>query len=326
MKRDSRRGLTIVELLVVTGLMAAVFGLVMVMGRPSPSSTIRQAAREFASLLLAAQSRGLGVTEGAAVIIQPLGSDLGTVVYEAEMLPLLRGCMCDGMPPEPGQVEATLTFLNGLPSAAERLTAYKIRFGSAPEEAEQQPLSPWYAFTPPNTARFRQTSGQTAGNTVWPRAAGVLEAYLARFPVRGDSALTFSKQVAIDLRHSGVGEELSSPADGHGYGTFAGKGSLAVVYDDVGRVGEVMRWVDPADQRPPDDQPIVPTQTIYFLFAPRSEIEAGANTLANSSAIWVAINPQTGRVTVANNVPQEGDGSTALAAARENARTGASLK
>jgi len=46
------------------------------------------------------------------------------------------------------------------------------------------------------------------------------------------------------------------------------------------------------------------------------------NTLSRSDAVWVAMHPQTGRVTVSSNVPQTGTGASALRNARANARAG----
>jgi len=330
-----RSAFTIVELLVVTGLMASLFALVLTMGRPNQRSSSRRAAQEFASFLLATQTRALGVSEGAAIIVEPSSTNpsVASVVHAAFMPPLLRGRVT-GMPPAPppspppaGDPSAVLTFAGNLPPEADRASAYKIRFESPLDMVERQPASPWFAFVPPHTAVFRVTSGQTQANTVWPRAVGdQLDGVIGRYPQRGGEALALGKLTAIDLRFSGVGEEPTSPLDGHGYGALAGKGAIGLVYDQVGRVGEVMRRVEEAAARTSADQPIVPTQTIYFFFAPASMIANGENTLSSQSAAWVAVNPQSGRVLVAENIPRAGTTSADVFAAREKARLGVALK
>lgn len=329
-----RAAFTIVELLVVTGLMVALFGLVLTIGRPNQRSSCRRAAQEFASLLLATQSRAIGVPEGAGIIVEPSSANasVAAVVHAAVMPPLLRGRVT-GMPPAPlpnpppGDPSALLTFAGNLPSKIDRASAYKIRFESPLDVPERQPASPWYAFLPPESAVFRSASGQTQANTVWPRAVGSeLDGVIARYPQRGGEALSFGKAIAIDLRYSGVGEEPATPLDGHGYGELAGKGAIGLVYDQLGRVGEVMRRVEDGAARTGADQPLAPTQTIYFFFVPASIIANGANTLSSENAAWVAVNPQSGRVLVAENVPRVGTTSEDLFAAREKARQGVSVR
>lgn len=313
----SRRAFTLVELLVVMSLLAALFALVLGgLGRQSSATTVRRTAQDTASRLLAVQSRALGKAEGAALVIvpDPNATRMGTSVLDAITYPLVTGSVT-GMPPaDPRQTSATVTF-TGAP-----VDAYKIRFQLSDTNGHlSSATSPWFAYEA-GVARFRDSAGQTLGNTIWPRRAN--QAVLARYPACTSTAGVFmSNQVAIDLRHSGMGED---PAAAHGYGRFEGTGSIAVAYEQVGRVGEVMRRVQEA--RTAADQPIEPNGVIYFLVGLREDIQAGRNTLASIQSVWVAINPQTGRVTVAENIPQTAEDKTALAAARANARLGASVK
>ena len=64
------RGFTLVELLVVVSIMASLFGLIVVGMRPSVGGELRRAAQQFASVLLAAQSRGIGDPKGSAVVLE----------------------------------------------------------------------------------------------------------------------------------------------------------------------------------------------------------------------------------------------------------------
>jgi hypothetical protein len=64
-----------------------------------------------------------------------------------------------------------------------------------------------------------------------------------------------------------------------------------------------------------------PVEPIYFLVAARADIDANPDqSLASDRSLWVAIQPQTGRVTVSSNIAQAGKDQVALRAARANAR------
>jgi hypothetical protein len=122
------------------------------------------------------------------------------------------------------------------------------------------------------------------------------------------------KRVAIDLRFSGLGDDVSTT-----WGSLAAKGTIGVAFDMAGRVDTLMQQV----LSTPEQQvvePIDPVEPVYFLFVPRSEVRDGVNTLALEDAYWVVIQPPTGQVGVARNVPQQDTTPAALRAARENAR------
>lgn len=288
--RRSRGGFTIVELLVVTGIIATLFGLIAAANRGEERGGARRAAQEFASQLLAAQSRALGRPEGAAVIVEADVDNArqGTVIQEA------------GMPP-PMVVGAPNGALQNAPA-----DGYKVRF-QATSGSGMMPVSPWLALSGGRAVR-RQSAGQTPENTLdGPVAAD--EAVVVRRPVEGPEPVTLSKQVAIDLRHSGVGDDASAA---HGCGRLEGLSPVALVFDPTGRVAEVIRRVDGGGSA----DPIVPNEIIYFLFTERDAIDRDAS-LTSDEAFWVAVNPQTGRINVSANVPST---SGSLSAARFNAR------
>lgn len=318
-----RRGFTLVELLVVMGLLAALFALVLGgLGRPNVATNARRTAQDLASRLLSTQSRALGKPEGASLIVAPDAANarMGTAILDAVTQPLVTGSV-SGMPPSnPRQTSVAVS----ITAAADVLaSAYKIRFQASGTNGQLSPgASPWFAYAS-GMASFRASAGQTLANTIWPNTASQAnEAVIARYPTPVSSGgAAMAQQIAIDLRHSGMGQD---PTASHGYGRFENNGSIAVAYEQVGRVGEVMRKVQ--ESRTATDQPIEPNGVIYFLVALRDDILAGRNTLANAQSVWVAINPQTGRVTVAENIPQSAEDKAALSAARANARAGASIK
>jgi len=292
----SRAAFTLIELLVVTGLMVMLFGLILAGGRGGGSkSDVRRAAQEFASMLLAAQSRALGHPEGAAVIVQaePDQPRLGTVLHDGMGLPpIVVGVDGDG----------------GLQSSPQLAEGYKLRFRMAAGDGYAT-VSPWLSLRD-GEARRRDSVGQTAANTIdVPPAAE--EAEVVRYPVTGPSPVKLTSKVAIDLRHSGVGDD---PAASHGHGRFQDQSPVAVVFDQTGRVAEVIQQMGTTGGSQID--PIVPSETIYFLFADRESINQNT-ALASQRAFWVAVNPQTGRINVSSNEPVSG---TDLVTARSKAR------
>lgn len=293
----SRTAFTLVELLVVASLMAMLFGLVLSVGRGGggAKSGARRAAQEFASMLLAAQSRALGKPEGAAVIVEAEGGQprLGTVLHEGVGLPpVVVGVN------ENGQLQQS-------PQLAE---GYKLRFRMAAGDGFAT-VSPWLSLRN-SQAQRRESVGQTPANTIAaPPAAD--EAEVVRYPVMGPKPVKLSNQVAIDLQHSGVGD---LPTASHGHGRFQGQSPVAVVFDQTGRVAEVIQQVGTAGGPPVD--PIVPSEIIYFLFADREAITQNTS-LSSDKTYWVAVNPQTGRINVSSNEPVSGGD---LVTARSKAR------
>lgn len=307
-------GFTLVELLVVTGLIASLLALVVTAGRPSETSSVRRAAQEFAGMLLAAQGNALGNPQGAGVMIAPNGgnSRMATQAYGAMMQPLATGSVSGWPPADPRQSSVPVSVAADSSLLA---NAFKIRFQSAGGDV----LSPWFSYIS-GTASFRASAGQNNQNTIWPKGGSGLQAAVAQYPSVGPSTLIMAKQVAIDLKHSGVGE---NPSASHGYGSFESLGTVAIAYDEVGRLSEVMCKVQ--ESRSTSDQPIVASETVYLLFAARSAIEQNSS-LSSENSIWLAINPLSGRTTLATNVPQSTSDAAALKAARAKAREGSSLR
>jgi hypothetical protein len=351
---------TLIELLVVASIMLLMFGLVLTGARPSPRGQIRQAAQSLASLLMSAQSQALGNAAGAGLVLQSgtvagLPATMGTTAAAAALPPFLTGTTGPGFPPSNPRVSGTAVTLIPLNGDADEVQhGYKIRFGGAVATGGAYPFQPptaWMSLIAPpasggvactGTVLLRygvSTSGSNVAS-VWPEptknASGgnnPLDFQIARYPVVAETLLDMPRTVAVDLRYSGIGEDTSSvwnqsawvssgTAVG-GWGTLAGKGSIAIVFDSVGGVDSVMQNIEgPASRR--SQPPIDPVEPIYLFVTARSEIdEPTFSALSSPQAMWVAIHPQTGRVTTAPNVPQTGVDATALRASRAKARAAA---
>lgn len=326
-----RRGMTLVELLIVAGLIAVFLGLVVV-GVRGGRQAQKRGADTLASTLAVAQARALGVPEGAAVILATgTGTETNaaaacTSVFDAVMQPLIEAT-ATGLPPSPVSAISAPVML--APTTGDDVQrAYKIRVsGTQAGAAAVAPATAWLGFAPSSatsgTVQFRTMLGQTPNNTVWPKplAGGTFSASLAQYPVRSSAMVQLDEGIAIDLGFSGIGDDRSTA-----YGRLDGKGAIAVVFDRVGRVAEIIQQV-------PEPGPVtftsgtvappaIPVGTIYFLVAPRDVIASGSNTLSRDDAQWVALSPQTGRIFVADNVPQSASDTGALRDARAKVRQG----
>jgi prepilin-type N-terminal cleavage/methylation domain-containing protein len=319
----SRKGFTLVELLVVTGLIASLLGLVVVGMRSngSDASQTRRSAQALASAFLATQSRAFGSPTGAGVIIDPAGVQ-GVVVSAALMHPLITGSV-SGMPPsDPWVSGTTITFAPDNAEVSDLVHGYRIMLSSNVTSGSTAPVSPnstWLAFTPLTsnsaTIQLRSAVGQTTQNTSWPKNTAPY-ASIARYPSLASPIAAMEKSVAVDLRNSGVGNDPTTS-----FGQLHNKGAVAVTFDRSGVVAEVMQNVLASGVRSVDPQP--PQQPIYFLIAPRADIDnAAVNVLSNPNNVWVTVFPGTGRTAVSANIAQTGTDATALRAARANATLG----
>jgi hypothetical protein len=265
------------------------------------------------------------------------------------MLPLITGTSTPaGLVPQT-LIAATIQLAPTNADPDDLASGYKIQLGGGPLSGTIpfQAASPWLNFDyatsnaalASGTVSFRLTAGQSPWNTIWPaptvNASGAANPFVfrvARYPSKADVAIDLPKAVAIDLRYSGIGEDnatiwnqstwVSSGTAVPGWGTLGGKGAIAVVFDSVGGVDGLMQQVF-GSQGNRSQAPIDPIEPIYLLVTARDWIDDTTKPpLSNPQAMWVVLHPQTGRVSVANNVPQLDTDKTALRAARAKARTG----
>jgi len=314
-----RTGFTLVELLVVASIFAMLFGMIALGARPNSRGNVRLAAQQLASVLLATQTRALGSAAGAGLIFEStgVGNRQSSTVFNGDVPPFLEGT-ATGMPPATlSALTATVTVSPTTGAAADLQNGYRIQFFKKGQNA--QPAGAWMGFAPPSTVSLRTLDGQTANNTIWPRPAGgtSMDVRITCYPTPGNVALVLPKTAAIDLRFSGVGDNPATT-----WGTLANKGNIGLVYDTVGGLDTVMQQVTSAPALR-TVQPYQPTGPLYFFVVSRAELDnAAINTLASDQSVWVMVHPQTGRVTVSSNIPQNGTSATAVNLARKNARNG----
>lgn len=324
-RRQARRGYTLTELLIVMAIVSGVLGLVLTGARASRRSVgdIRRGAQQFVSILLSCQSLSLGSPTGAAVMIDSEGL-LGETVSQARRFPFIEGTVAQGMPPaDPSAAAVAVSLTPTNDDAAALVQGYKIRFLERGQDTDG-PASDWFSLlcTAPPAAivRLRAENGQTSRTAVWPAAptSGTLSFQIARYPIPAGLSQALPDGVAIDLRHSGYGDESMTD-----WSSLHSKGVIAVGFDPVGAIDSLMQNVLPAAGKLRTVQPITPYEQIYFFVTLRSDIEDPAvNALASEKALWVVIHPRTGRVKIAPNVPQQTDDAAALRAARAKARQG----
>ena len=272
-------GFTLVELLVVSALFLLFFSLVVTAARPSPVSQVRQFTQDLSSAILAAQTRAMTAESGAGLMLDPAG----TLVFASLSLPPIVGT-ASGVSATATSVTATFTPTNA--DSSDLSTCFAVRLLSG--GASGAPITPWMTFAPPNTATFNTSMNQTMNNTVLP-AASSLGFIAARYPARGDVVSTAPRFAAIDLRYSGVGMVTTDP-----FGTLTGSGTVSLRFDRTGYLDMLTR----TSGTPPA---LVPPAPLYLLVASTTDISANTS-LRSPTSRWIAIAPETGRVTVAMNV------------------------
>lgn len=285
--RASRRrlGFTLIELLVVTALFLLFFSLVAAGVRPNPASQVRQLSQDLSSAVLAAQTRALTSESGAGLMIAP-GSLVtssttiatGTTVFAAQSPPHILGSVTGLAVTLP----TTGSFTPTNADAADMANGYAVRLtGSSGTVA-----TPWLSFTS-GTIGFNASLNQTMHNTVLP--TGVNRFMIARYPLAGGLAISAPRFAAIDLRYSGVGMVTADP-----FGSLAASGTVSLLFDRDGRLDTLTRT---------SGSPLALTAPapLYLLVATTADIAANTSLMSPISR-WIAIAPDTGRVTVAMNV------------------------
>jgi len=329
---DIRKAFTLVELLVVTGLMGALLGLILVGFRPNEDAQIRQAANTLASVIRHSQTLAMSSPQGASLVLVTASTGASTAsVWQGDVLPTIRG---SGLFALTSGSSGSLT--SCLPINADSvLPGYQVRFSTS-GASNAGPWGPWLGFsgTAPLPNVFLQPElGQTPSTVVLP-PSGPVSFEMPQRPIKS-LAISLPKLAVIDTRWSSIGNDIDPNAPfvfnaastgtltissttspfktslvSLARGTLASAADIAISFDRSGTVTSVLALPSVGMSVKPN-APLTPTSPIYFLVTGVSAASA-ANALdivQSSSPIWVAINPATGAVQTGKNQPP---GSIAL--------------
>lgn len=344
-KHDNSRprtlhGFTLVELLVVTGLMAVFFGLIVSGLRPTEDSEVRSATQGLVSSLIRSQTLALSKPDGFGLLLKTSTETAGIssasgATFAAPQPAILTTAtsLVTASPSGPGvqltgqthlSAAATLSGTQAsvglaIPENADNVAdAYRIRFGVSTSGADAPAtFGRWLAFEATSdlsgVVTFLGTTGQTESNTVWPiaYAPSLLRCQIARRPETTETAVAFSKNVAIDMRYSGVGDDPYVACSAFDHPINGSLGDIALLFGMTGGIDAVI----PANLvgksgLDPTKAAAKPTAPIYLLVTPRSLIDANASCLRTQRTVWIAISPSTGRVLTGKNTPQSSDPPT----------------
>ena len=292
-KSDNRRGMTLVELLVVI----TILGLLAVTVLPNLGNTggrrkVREAARAVASFVTAGQSRALGSRAGGGVWIDPLGNMIasGTLSVGAAI------DLADADVGSPYSGDSTSSTVSISPLNAATVSGTFVG-GCNPPSSTNNLIriqgSPSFFLLSSVTGStgvisLRSNAGQSVDNTVWPPSGARLQYEIIGPPTRSPGiSLTLGDGVAIDLLHSWFASNIQAIV---GSGTTP----FQILYDSTGRPQHLcFNGVRLAINDP-----------IYLLVASIESIQENPNpTLAPKDAYWVAIDPRGGSPKVAEVNP-----------------------
>lgn len=313
--RQIRSGFTLVEILVVMGMLAGFMALILAGMRPTGGSQARQLAQLVSASFLTAQSKSFASPTGSALVLSGSANGLAFAcnsIYRADVAPFIVGTCTAGVPPTSLSATTSSATLAPTNTAADGLVdGFKIRFYS--DLANGSAPSVWFAFNPTNTVvSFNTAINQTIDNTVWPvpYPGRPLDFEIARYPKASGLDFVPTPKACIDFRYSGVGDV---PANA--YGTLSAEGvTITILFNRQGGLETVVGSASSG--------PASPTAPLYLLVASLVDIEDNAS-LQSENSRWVTIAPSTGRVTVSPNVPA-GNVVDARALARQGSTGGGS--
>jgi hypothetical protein len=206
----------------------------------------------------------------------------------------------------PAVTSANIGFINPPSNADSVSDGYQIRFSAG------GPYGPWFRFEPAKTGdpsgvvSMRADLGQTPATAVWPTltSGGSIGCEISRMPRASQAAFTFPKNVRLETRYSGVGDEVNvniKPAP-----LLCSVNTLGGIYLHFDRTG-ALSTIIPGN----GSNPIKTTKPVYLLIAGASQVSTDS-ALQSQTATWVAVLPGVTRVLTGKNVPQPKANDSAL--------------
>jgi len=319
--RRRRAGLTIVELLVVVGIMLA-FAAVVVpsLGTSIESRRGREAVRMLTTLISKAQVRALGGREWAGFMVDTgTGSSYAAVdVSLADVPPVYRGDAVPALLQVTGSTILGTRTASGTNGELELSGTSGVRGGDLIRFDDRGPfyeidsgttLGPAVTGT---TIRFEfrgfdsaqnfdasnpddamnEESGYRLHNTPWPSVTSTgLPFEILRQPVRSGSPFTLPDARVIDLQYSGYGPPVTGAfrtfADVVGAGNRVA--SVAVLFDGTGRLRQLLVAVGVATASP---RRLTVTGPVLLLVGRPDRIGQGFNAAAGGDDDGIGANWQ----------------------------------
>jgi prepilin-type N-terminal cleavage/methylation domain-containing protein len=302
---NARRGMSLVELLVVVAILGVLAVTVIpLLANSAEGRKTREAARSLVSYVAQSQTRVLGRTEWGGFWMVPVaGTNYALDLFSADVPAVFQG---DALPTT---VSGSSTVMSGTPvfvitgsiggSTVSGTIGDLVRFDGT---------GPWYAFVNATTLTLRGTGAfsvenvnQTAINTPWPASKVPLTYELMRQPIRSGSPFSFPEGRCIDLSWSGYGgpsdyeNNLFSSA-----AVFDQGNAIAVLFDGTGRLRQLAG----------NGKRITPSGPVFLLVGRsdrvgnvRSALDPRDDSIGTNwqyaDSYWIGIDPLTGVTKVA---------------------------
>jgi prepilin-type N-terminal cleavage/methylation domain-containing protein len=273
-----RRGVTLVELLVVVAVLAILLATSLAMLRPvMKDMKVREAARMVNAYLAGAQARAAALNRPVGVYIERFENKPGAAyqLFIAETPPPYAGDeVASRAVLSSGGNSATFTGQNALLTALCGSGDF-IRFDYK---------GPYYRIT-----------GVSAGSVTFDRegypepAAGTVAYQILRKPVKSSvGPLDIPEPLAIDIANSGIGMDGKFSATGPGpiILSFAPNGAVHRVYEGTGAGNYTVTSPDGA---------------VHLLIGWADKVGAGTENLEDGGSRWVSVGHITGRITTTEN-------------------------
>ena len=329
---SSRRGLTLVELLVVitisTMLLAA---SVQLLRLPLQSRKTREAARQISAIVAQVKARSVEIGRPAGLLFRRGGNDieggayLSTEISIVEAPPYYAGDLeytgnaagsaawiSAAATHASGVVVGTAPIVNAAMLSANWQAGDQIRFGNK---------NPWYeiinvgpAATPAGAIEVTfqhplnpYSNPPVSGSAATPNWVAFQVAFQPGrtrvFPAL-TSPLELPRGIAIDLTVSGMG------LDGQEFSPITANddSDVVVMFNPQGQIDRVYY-----SQFGGGVTPVLPSETLFFLIGKAEQVSptdwfAFSSTdryranLMDAESIWVALGHKTGKITVAENI------------------------
>lgn len=291
----TRAGMTLTELLVVVAVMVILIGTAVPMMRNGlEERKLREASRQLNTAFTLA--KGIAAETG-----RPCGVYINTLQLPGPVSLAGEVFLAETPPPYAGDIVGATTVVSGTTATFDANSASLKSLVRKYDSVRFDYKGPRYLITtdittgPPFVVNFQVDSGMPLP------VAGTFAYQIFRQPVKSSSApLELPAGAVIDLEKSGYGTSDTS---------FAGGISpIIVTFEPNGSVDRV--WSGSGS--------LPPMETIHFLIGKVEQV--GNDNLADNTCLWVSVNPQTGRVTTAENAY-----SGTLTSARQYAQSGQTM-